>query len=74
MGGELVIAGVMPSRAARRFLETAVGGADRDIEGDVTARVARAAAEAGGGIRSCRAAPPPMGSTISRSSWRRTWW
>lgn len=46
-GAELVIAGVMPSQAARRFLETAVGGAERDIEGDVTARVTRAAADAG---------------------------
>ena len=47
-GAELTIAGVMPSRAPRRFLEAAVGGAERDIEGDVTTRVTRAAAEAGG--------------------------
>lgn len=46
-GSELVIAGVMPNQAARRFLETAVGGAERDIEGDVRGRVSSAAAEAG---------------------------
>lgn len=46
-GAELVIAGVMPNQAARRFLEAAVGGDERDIEDDVTARVTRAAADVG---------------------------
>jgi nucleotide-binding universal stress UspA family protein len=45
-GAELVVAGVVPNPAARRFLAAAVGGAERDVEADVTARVTRAAAEA----------------------------
>lgn len=46
-GAELVIAGVMPNRAGRRFLEATVGGAERDIEGDVSAQVTSAAAGVG---------------------------
>lgn len=44
-GAELVIAGVVPSDAARRLLDAAVG--DRDVQADVTERVTRAAAEIG---------------------------